>query len=233
MPPRPALPGIALPLALLCFGPALHAEPMPAPATAQYAEQLAAPTAGKCTTVAVDLENSPNFTATALDARHSELRYRMAWNNVAEGWSWQPGSDPERSDYYRFKFLPLQSVNEQRSAYRAEDKIGTSQEMQVLWRYDYFLAFENLYDFYPRSIDDDAGFTLVVAGPPPAHPVMLASACLEVPVTSESTTFWKATYSHPEDYTLKKRYLIGHLERIAFADGDSGEVLGVIEASEN
>ena len=218
-------------LPLLCLSAALHAEPQSA--AVQYAEQLTAPEAGKCTTVAVDLENSPNFTTVALDAQRSELRYRMAWNNIAEGWSWHPGADPDREDYYRFKFLPLQSVNEQRNTYRAEDKIGTAQEMQVLWRYDYFLAFENLYDFYPRSIDDDAGFTLTIGGAPPAHPVMLATACLEAPVTSESTTFWKATYSHPQDYTLKKRYLIGHLQRIAFVDGDSGALLGAIEPAGN
>lgn len=211
--------------ALLCIS-SLHAET----AAEVFAQQRARPEAGKCLELAVDLANSPNFSAVSLDNGGGELRYRMAWNNIAEGWSWQPGADPARADYYRYKFLPLQSVDEKRSEYHAEDKIGVDQTMQVLWRYDYFLAFENLYDFYARTVDDDAGFVLTLAAPPPAHPAMRLSACLEAPITSESTTFWKATYSHPQDYTLKKRYLVGQLKSVEYLDADTGQSLGRLAA---
>jgi hypothetical protein len=58
----------------------------------------------------------------------------------------------------------LQSVVVERGEYAGEDKIGTTQQMKVSWRYDYFLAFDNLYDFYPRVVDDDAGFVGRSAG---------------------------------------------------------------------
>ena len=46
----------------------------------------------------------------------------------------------------------------ERGEYTHEDKIGEAQKMRIVWRYDYFLAFDNLYDFYPRRVDDEAGF---------------------------------------------------------------------------
>ncbi len=208
------------------FSASLRAET----AVEQFAQQRRQPTIGQCLDFAVDLANSPNFSAETGDAG-TVLRYRMAFNNIAEGWSWQPGADPQTEDYYRYKFLPLQSVSENRHEYRAEDKTGVEQTMQVIWRYDYFLAFDNLHDFYPRTVDDDAGFVLSLSGPPPAHPALRATACLSAPVTSESTTFWKATYSHPEDFTLKKRYLIGQLRSVEFIDGDSGKILGQMPAN--
>lgn len=198
-------------------------------AAEHFRQQSSQPEAGKCIVFTVDLANSPNFSVSS-EGSGSELRYRMAWNNIAEGWSWQPGADPQAEDYYRYKFLPLQSVTEKRNEYHAEDKIGVDQTMQVLWRYDYFLAFANLYDFYQRTVDDDAGFVLQLNSPPPAHPAMHATACLEAPITSESTTFWKATYSHPQDYTLKKRYLMGRLRSVEFLDADTGKSLGLLRS---
>lgn len=65
----------------------------------------------------VDLAASPGFSIEI-------IRYRMAFNNVAEGWTWWPSADVAVDDYYRFKFLPLQSVDEKRSEYAFEDKIG-------------------------------------------------------------------------------------------------------------
>ncbi len=156
------------------------------------------------------------------------VRYRMAFNQVAEGWSWRPQADPAVDDYYRYKFLPLQSVAVERGSYEHEDKIGVPQQMKVNWRYDYFLAFENLYDFYPRRVDDDAGFTADLPAGVAGHLGMRARARLSEPVISESTTFWKATHGQPTDFTLKKRYLVGVLEEVSFVDRESGSVLCTI-----
>ncbi|MDE2441213.1 MAG: hypothetical protein KGP14_09320 [Betaproteobacteria bacterium] len=173
--------------------------------------------------VAVDLSSSPLDVMISGERAHT--LYRMAFNQIAEGWSWQPQANPDVEDYYRFKFLPLQSVAVERGAYEFEDKIGAPQQMQVSWRYDYFLAFENLYDFYARTVDDDAGFSAELPATAAGHIGLRAKATLVEPVISESTTFWKATYGHPTDFTLKKRYLVGHLDEIDFVDTDSGEVL--------
>lgn len=154
-----------------------------------------------------------------------DILYRMAFNQIAEGWSWRPQADPAVDDYYRYKFLPVQSVLVERGEYTHEDKIGTPQQMKVSWRYDYFLAFENLYDFYRRAVDDDAGFSANLPATVAGRVGMRARARLVEPVISESTTFWKATYGKPTDFTLKKRYLVGRLEEIAFVDTASGEVL--------
>ena len=182
---------------------------------------------GRLVALEVDLANSPGFDAEVVDGR-LEVRYRMAFNNVAEGWNWYPQADPQREDYYRAKFLPLKSVTVERGEYDNQDKIGETQHMKVTWRYDYFLSFENLYDFYPRATDDDSGFVASVAVPAGqghAKVRMLALASLADPYISESTTFWKATYSKPTDFTLKKRYLIGRLEAVWFVDAASGRVL--------
>ncbi|PKO38666.1 MAG: hypothetical protein CVU33_07775 [Betaproteobacteria bacterium HGW-Betaproteobacteria-6] len=158
-----------------------------------------------------------------------DVLYRMAFNQIAEGWNWHPLADPAVDDYYRFKFLPLQSVAVERGEYLHEDKIGSPQQMKVVWRYDYFLAFANLYDFYPRSTDDNAGFSANLPAALAGHVGMRARARLIQPVISESTTFWKATYGKPTDFTLKKRYLVATLEEVAFIDTASGEVLCRIE----
>ena len=152
------------------------------------------------------------------------VRYRMAFNQVAEGWSWQPQADPAVDDYYRYKFLPLQSVAVERGEYPHEDKIGSPQQMKVSWRYDYFLAFDNLYDFYPRNVDDDAGFSADLPAAAAPHLGMRVRARLAAPVISESTTFWKATYAKPTDFTLKKRYLVAQLEEVYFIDTMSGRI---------
>ncbi|TXG95966.1 MAG: hypothetical protein E6R09_14640, partial [Rhodocyclaceae bacterium] len=112
---------------------------------------------GQAVEVEVDLA-AGNLEIGETDGR-IEVHYTMAFNQIAEGWSWQPLADPAVEDYYRFKYLPLQSVLVERGEYTGEDKIGTTQQMKISWRYDYFLAFDNLYDFYPRVVDDDAGFS--------------------------------------------------------------------------
>ncbi|MBT9520668.1 MAG: hypothetical protein IV101_07205 [Dechloromonas sp.] len=179
---------------------------------------------GQAIEVDVDLAASGSLDVNVVGERMDVL-YRMAFNQIAEGWNWRPLADPAVDDYYQFKFLPLQSVAVERGEYQHEDKIGSPQQMKVTWRYDYFLAFANLYDFYPRSVDDDAGFSANLPAALAGRVGMRAKARLIDPVISESTTFWKATYGKPTDFTLKKRYLVGTLEEVAFIDTTSGEVL--------
>ena len=188
--------------------------------------------AGQVVEVDIDLAASAGFDV-ELRGERADVRYRMAFNQVAEGWSWQPLADAAVDDYYRYKFLPLQSVAVERGSYEHEDKIGVPQQMKVSWRYDYFLAFDNLYDFYQRRVDDDAGFVADLPAASAAHLGMRATARLGAPVISESTTFWKATYGKPTDFTLKKRYLIGTLESVFFVDLDSGTTLCTITREHN
>lgn len=159
------------------------------------------------------------------DGERITVRYPMQFNQIAEGWSWRPGADPAVDDYYHDKFLPLQSVTETRGDYVAEDKIGSPQRMRVQWRYDYFFAFDNLYDFYPRSDDDEAGFSATLPASVGEAPELRATLQVTQPVTQESTTFWKATHGQPQDFTLKKRYLTGRLISLAFHDPVTGQLL--------
>lgn len=189
--------------------------------------QLPAPEIGARAGQAVELDvdlAAGTLAVTEADGR-LDVHYTMAFNQIAEGWSWQPLADPAVEDYYRFKYLPLQSVAVERGEYAGEDKIGTTQQMKVSWRYDYFLAFDNLYDFYPRVVDDDAGFSADLPAALAGRIGMRARAHLVEPVISESTTFWKAIHARPTDFTLKKRYLVGKLDEIDFVDTASGEVL--------
>lgn len=220
---------LAAALTAAFFLPALAAEP-----AAQQFERLAASIAGggalpvgQVVEVDIDPESLPAIVAEP-DATGATLRYPMAFNNIAEGWSWQPLADPAVEDYYRYKFLPLQSVTVDKGEYDGEDKIGVTQHRHITWRYDYFLAFENLYDFYPRTGDDDAGFTAHVAAGKAGRVGLRAVAHLAEPCLSESNTFWKATYGKPTDFSLKKRYLVGVLDEIRFVDRDSGEVLATV-----
>ncbi|MDP3438645.1 MAG: hypothetical protein Q8R95_03510 [Azonexus sp.] len=174
--------------------------------------------------VDIDLAASSGFSVDVVGER-VEVRYRMAFNQIAEGWNWRPLADPAVDDYYQYKFLPLQSVAVERGEYAFEDKIGVTQQMKVSWRYDYFLAFENLYDFYPRLGDDEAGFSADLPASVATHLGLRARARLIEPVISESTTFWKATHGKPVDFTLKKRYLMGALDGVDFVDTRNGEVL--------
>jgi len=208
------------------FVPALAAEP----ADVRYAalaglapgERLAEQ--GRVLEFDVDLAASPGYSIEVSGGR-AAVRYRMAFNQIAEGWSWQPQADPEVEDYYRFKFLPLQSVVVERGDYEYEDKIGSPQRMSVRWRYDYFLAFDNLYDFYARRVDDDAGFSADLPAAMAPYLGLRARARLVEPLIGESTTFWKATHAQPVDFTLKKRYLLGVLEEVDFVDRRADRVV--------
>jgi hypothetical protein len=220
--------------AAVFFGPVLAAETAERQfeALARLPETSLRAAVGQVVEVDIDLAASSGFDV-ELRGKRAEARYRMAFNQVAEGWSWRPQADPAVDDYYRYKFLPLQSVALERGSYEHEDKIGTPQQMKVSWRYDYFLAFDNLYDFYPRRVDDDAGFVADLPAASAAHLGMRATARLGAPVISESTTFWKATYGKPTDFTLKKRYLIGTLESVSFVDLDTGAALCTITREGN
>jgi hypothetical protein len=209
-----------------CFSPARAADPADRQfeALARLPESGLRAVSGQEIEVDVDLTGASGLTVDLAGDR-AEVRYRMAFNQIAEGWSWRPLADPAVDDYYRYKFLPLQSVAVERGEYAHEDKIGVTQQMKVSWRYDYFLAFDNLYDFYPRAVDDDAGFSADLPADVAAHLGMRALARLIEPVISESTTFWKATYGKPTDFTLKKRYLMGALDEVDFVDTRDGRTL--------
>lgn len=205
---------------------------------AEFVRRAAAPENTRCTTddtlwLPVDLVPGANVEA-VFDPAGGRLHmlYRMAFNQLTEGWNWHPEAVANDEDYYRFKFLPLKTVIEERPGYRFEDKIGEPQEMRVRWRYDYFFAFDNLYDFYRRMADDDAGFGADVSVTP-SEAERLASGDLRMALRghltqqciSDSTTFWKATFSNPVDFTLKKRYLIGILDEILFYDAGTQRIL--------
>ncbi|OHC69564.1 MAG: hypothetical protein A2045_14555 [Rhodocyclales bacterium GWA2_65_20] len=206
-----------------------------------YESLTTAAAAGSRFAVSVDL-GGDNF-ALAHDAAAGRLQvlYRMNFNQVAEGWSWQPQANPAQADYYRYKFLPLGSRERPQGApYVQEDLPGRPRQVQRIWHYDYFFAFDNPYDFFPRpTVEDDAGFTadipLAAAQArelmQPGRIGMLAWARWVEPKQAESTTFWKATDGKPVDLTLKNRYLIGKLEEIWFVDSADGRVLAKLVPS--
>lgn len=207
-------------------------------ASIEFARHAAAPEGAQCPTgeavaLPVDLASEAGLEA-VFDAATGRLRilYRMAFNQLTEGWNWHPEARPDQEDYYRYKYLPLKSVLEDRAGYRFEDKIGEAQNIAVRWRYDYFFAFDNLYDFYARRADDDAGFAadIPVAASDAERLLrgdlrMALRGRLAQRCHADSTTFWKATYSKPVDFTLKKRYLVGSLEEVLFYDGTTGKIL--------
>lgn len=232
---------LAAPLACLAAGDAL---PRLQDAAAEYTRRAAAPAAERCTPgapLALSVPLGEGATPdTAYDAASGRLRilYRMAFNQLTEGWNWHPLDAIQGDDYYVFKYLPLGSTSEERGTYRAEDKIGTPQEFRVQWRTDYFFAFDNPYDFYARDGGDDAGFAAEVALPADeaarlAHgELRMAIAVRLTPdCISDSITFWKATSATPVDFTLKKRYLVGKLAEVWFYDAASGKVLARLTAA--
>ncbi len=187
---------------------------------------------------AVDLDAGPNFSQEYDDASGKlELRYNMVFNQIAEGWSWDELANPDQRDYYRFKFLPLGFETASRRAPEVVELYpGKTVEVKNRWRYEYFLAFDNLYDFYARRVDDDAGFSAaVVMKAEDARQRVdgktiraLALCRLKPPYHAESNTFWKATFAEPVDYTLRKRYLVGELLEVWFYDSASGKVLAKV-----
>ncbi|MDP2794274.1 MAG: hypothetical protein Q8O25_09390 [Sulfurisoma sp.] len=232
---RRALAGLLLAVPLACLATADVLPPLQ-DAAAEYARPAASPArcaAGETVTLAVALSEGQPLDTT-FDAASGRLRifYRMAFNQITEGWNWHPLDAAAGGDYYVFKYLPLGSTSEERGMYRAEDKIGTPQEFRVQWRTDYFFAFDNPHDFYPRGPNDDASFVAEVTLPA-SEAERLARGDLRMALRghltanclSDSTTFWKATSAQPVDFTLKKRYLIGVLDEVWFHDAATGRIL--------
>jgi hypothetical protein len=161
--------------------------------------------------------------------------YRMDANQVTEGWSWRPEAKPDEADYYRYKFLPLGRREVQQGAvYTHEDLPGRPRQVRPVWRYHYYFAFDNPYEFYTRpTVEDDTGFAADLSLPPdrarqlmePGRVRLLARGHWTPPFHAESSTFWKATDGRPEDVTMKNRYFIGRLEEVLFVDGATGDVL--------
>lgn len=195
-------------------------------------EPVTTPVIGKLTpqdslfAFTVDLGNAPgNWVQGYNGKKHSlELRYIMTGNQVTEGWNWANNADPKTTDYYRYKYLPLKNLT-------IEKQAGD------IWKYEYMVTFPNLYDFYPRTTDDNAGF---VAQAPMTQSEafkllggenlrMLALCRLAPPWHAQSGTFWKATESALYDYTLKKSYLYAELLEIWFYDYPGGKVLAKIK----
>lgn len=163
--------------------------------------------------------------------------YTMQFNDLTEGWNWHPEEVSAGRDYYTYKYLPLGSTHESRGSYRTTDPEGRALEYPIRWRWDYFFAFDNPYDFYPRDAGDAAGFVAEFSvSATDAERLrksdlrMSLRGSLLANCLSESTTFWKATVSAPVDFTLKKRYLIGRLEEIRFHDAASGQLLARLPA---
>ncbi|MBU0751285.1 MAG: hypothetical protein KJ787_08845 [Gammaproteobacteria bacterium] len=223
------------PLAGLAAGEAL---PPLQDVALEYARRAALPEAARCggaDAVALPVALSEGATLDAsFDPAAGRLHvlYRMSFNQLTEGWNWHPQDAISGGDYYVFKYLPLGSVAEERGGYRAEDKIGTPQDFKVQWRTDYFFAFDNPYDFYPRAADDDAGFVADIDLPAAEAERLLRGDLrmalrghLTANCLSDSTTFWKATSAKPVDFTLKKRYLVGVLDEVLFYDAATATVL--------
>ncbi len=193
---------------------------------ALYARLAAHPQPGECIDVDLDIPPGEIFSADS-PGNSPQLHYPMRYNDIAEGWSWPETPAQQGMDYFRFKYFPLGSETEERGSYQQEDKIGEPQQMRVRWRYDYFLAFPNLASFIaPGSEEPD--LVSPAAQVPPEAVKLRAHACLTAPVTRESTTFWKATHGSPVDFTLKKRYLTGLLQRIEFIDGRNGQTIATL-----
>jgi hypothetical protein len=195
--------------------------PLPAgetPTTLQAADGLFA--------FSVDLNAVPGNPVLGYDGKHGvlDIRYVMTGNHVTEGWNWTPLADPKTTDYYRYKFLPLKEVTVEKTP-------------SDVWKYEYMVTFANLYDFYPRSSDDNAGFAARIALPQAdalallqGNLRMLAVGRLAAPWHSQSSTFWKATDTAPYDYMLKKRYVVADLLEVWFYDYPSGKVLAKLPA---
>lgn len=193
----------------------------------------ASPSAGSSAetlTFNVDLtpDASPGYSVDTV-AGQRVARYRMAFNNVAEGWSWQPEVAVAGGDYYRYKFLPLGTAVEERGERTGWGPLDGEFKAPVRWRHDYFAAFENGDDFYPRGDDADTGFSLALPADAALPLRMEIRLRLAKPATSESTTYWRAIPGRPVELTLKNHYFLGRLDAVSFFDA-TGRLLARHEA---
>ncbi|MBL8490100.1 MAG: hypothetical protein JNM82_04905, partial [Rhodocyclaceae bacterium] len=137
------------------------------------------------------------------------------------------------------KYLPLGNRDVERDAPRkGEDLPGRMREFRNVWRYAYYLAFENPYEFFERpQAEDDAGFSVELNGADARKVLadrgvlkMVARAVRQSPYVAESTTYWRATDGQPTELTLKNRYFIGRLTEVLFV-GKDGQSFGRITAT--
>lgn len=181
--------------------------------------------------LAVDLspDASPGYSIDDVGGRRI-ARYRMGFNNIAEGWSWQPEIAIAGGDYYRYKFLPLGSTLEEHGERAGWGPLGGEFKAPVRWRFDYFAAFDNAHEFYPRDDDADGGFSVTLPEDARLPLRMEIRLRLVRPPTSESTTYWRAISGRPVEMTLKNRYFLGRLDSVSFLDA-SGRLLARHEPS--
>lgn len=172
---------------------------------------------------AVDLENDDNFSLDMAGGK-AILRYRMALNNVAESWAREPESEPARSEFKPFKFLPLKSVVEEKAPVELDP--GKGPAPRNLWRHDYLLAFDNFDQFSSDNLH--AEIRQRASAPDQDRIHMLALCRLKPPYFVTSDVIWKATAAKPVSLTVRKRYLIAELLEVKFYEYASGEVLARI-----
>lgn len=160
------------------------------------------------------------------------MHYGMFFNDLTEGWNWHPLEAAAGGDYYAFKFLPLASRLEEGAGYAVDNGPGYPDHYAVRTRTDYFFAFDNPYDFYPRDAGDTMGFDADVALPADEAGRLARDGLrlavlgrLSADCLSGSKTYWRATVARPVDFTLLKRYLVGHIEEIRFFDSTFTRVL--------
>lgn len=228
---------ITLGLLLTSLTCAAEEQPIPSDAIREYLLHAAQKPCAAGATIDLDVPLSAE-TEVTYDAASGRLRvfYPMQFNDLTEGWNWHPEEVAAGRDYYTYKYLPLGSIHEARGSYRTTNPDGQPLEYPIRWRWDYFFAFDNPYDFYPREAGETAGFSAEIAVPA-ADATRLGGGDLHMALhgrlraecLSESTTFWKATVSAPVDFTLKKRYLVGRLEEVRFSDAATGKTLARLE----
>lgn len=212
--------------------------PLPQDPLVEYQRRLSlAPPCsdGETAAFAVAAEPAVQTTYDAAAGR-LHLHYRMFFNDLTEGWNWYPLEAAAGGDYYAFKFLHLASRIEEGASYPVDNGPGLPSRYAVRTRTDYFFAFDNPYDFYPRDAGDDMGFEADIAVSPAEAERLTGQGVriglrgtLRPDCLSSSKTYWKATVDAPVDYTLYKRYLIGRLVDIWFYDERTGRVLARLQ----
>ena len=231
---------------VIVFLPGLAAgevTPLLQDAVAEYAQR--AGTVAGCKrddTVTLIVALDESTLDTEYDAGRGRLRihYSMVFKNVTEGWNWHPEAAQLGSDYYRFKYLPLGSLVEEKGRTTRQDGDGVRREYVNRWQYDYFFTFDNPDDFYAHDDDEHRSF-VVELELPAAEAERLAQGDLRMAMhgrlaqgcTTESTTYWSGIPAKPVDFTLKKRYLIGKLSEVIFHDARHGNILARLTARQS
>lgn len=237
MHPRRLVPGILLAVLLPLVARSETLPPLQ-DAGGEYARLAARPEATRCSAgeevlLPVDLSEGDGIeVAHDTAAGTLRIRYRMGFNHVTEGWNWRPQADPRQEDYYRFKYLRSRSVLEERGSVENTSLFGGPRDIPLHWRHDTFFAFDNPYDFYPRTEGAEGGFAAeVIVDAADGSRLeggqlrMALKGRLAPPCIADSSTFWNATFSRPVELTLKKRYLLGRLEEVWFYDAATWDIV--------